>query len=234
MPDLALVTGAARGIGRAVTEELLARGYRVIATARDPVALDDLAASVHGEPIETGILDVASPDVPEQVQRLIGGRPLSLLVLNAARFSPWDETVASADLTDARQVIETNLFGSWSVLRAALPALRTGEGTIIGVGSGSGSHGDPQFGLEVNPGAASYAVSKAALHALLHKLAGEVAADGVRVHVVDPGLTATSPGMEEMGARPVREGARSVLAPLEMSPLALPISLMRDGHPLPW
>ncbi|WP_345800480.1 SDR family NAD(P)-dependent oxidoreductase [Microbacterium sp. AZCO] len=231
MSRLALVTGAARGIGRAVVDELLAREYRVIATARAAEQLAALEDEIDSPALEVGLLDIEAPDVPHRVEGLLGDRALSLLVLNAARFAPWDETVGSADLSQARAVVETNLFGSWAVVQAALPALRRARGTIIGVGSGAGSHGDPRFGL-ANGGAASYAVSKAALHALLHKLSSEVAGDGIQVHVADPGLTATSPGMEEFGARPVPDGARSILAPLDGH--AAPGVLTRDGAPLPW
>ena len=233
MSELALVTGAARGIGRAIALELHARGYRVIATGRDADGLRDLRVAVDDDQFETAIVDLDATIVQAQLHRALAGRSLDLLVLNAARFAPWDETVASADLTAARALVETNLFGTWAVIQAALPALRAdGGGAIVGVGSGAGSHGDPQFGLTTTPGAASYAVSKAALHALLHKLAGEVAGDGIDVHITDPGLTATTPGMEDFGARPVRDGALSVLAPLSGG---IPSgSFTRDGRTLSW
>ncbi len=226
----ALVTGATRGIGRALVPELRARGYRVIATGRD---LDALSAAFSDTlDVETALVDIASPNVDAQIADALGGRPLHLLLLNAARFAPWDETASGADPGAARDVMETNLFGSWRVIQAALPAIREARGAILGIGSGAGSHGDPTFGLTVNPGAASYAVSKAAFHALLHRLSAELASDGVRVWVTDPGLTATSPGMEDYGARPVADGAASVLAPLDRG---LPSgTFTRDGMPLPW
>lgn len=233
MTGVALVTGASRGIGREVARELHRRGHVVIATGRDAAALDALREEIGDTGFETAVIDLDAADVADQVKAALAGRPLGLLVLNAATFAPWDETAAGADLVAARKVVETNLFGTWAVLQAALPSLREADGaTVIGVGSGSGSHGDPQFGLAVNPGAASYAVSKAAVHALLHRLAGELAGDRISVYTVDPGLTATSPGMAEFGARPVRDGALSVLAPLSGSLESG--SFTRDGAPLPW
>ncbi|QCR19120.1 SDR family NAD(P)-dependent oxidoreductase [Agrococcus sp. SGAir0287] len=225
---LALVTGAGRGIGRAIVQQLVDREHRVIATARRLDVLEGLRSEV----VETALVDLDADDVGAQTIPAIAERPLDLLVLNAARFSPWDERAADADLDVARGVLATNVLGSWAVVQAALPALRAARGTIVGVGSGSGSHGDPQFGLAVNPGAASYAVSRAALHALLHRLSAELAPDGIRVFATDPGLTATAPGMVEMGARPVEDGARSVLAPLDGR--VEPGTLARDGRPLPW
>jgi NAD(P)-dependent dehydrogenase (short-subunit alcohol dehydrogenase family) len=77
----------------------------------------------------------------------------------------------------------------------------------------------------------SYAVSKAALNALVVKLAGELRDSGVRVNAVDPGLTATAPGMESMGARPVADGARSVVQAVLSEQTG---TFTRDGAPLPW
>lgn len=230
---IALVTGATRGIGRHVVEQLLVNGYLVIATGRERSALDDLSHSLHDSSLEVALVDLDSPDVSRQVLSAIGERPLTLLVANAARFAPWDETATGVDIADAEAIMSTNLFGTWRVMQASLPSLRKAEmASIIAVGSGSGSHGDPQFGLATKPGAVSYAVSKAALHALMRKLSTELADEGIAVYTVDPGLTATSPGMEDFGARPVEDGATSVLAPLYTAVKSG--SFTRDGKVLPW
>lgn len=77
---------------------------------------------------------------------------------------------------------------------------------------GVGSHGDEQFGLTTgNGGVASYGISKAALNALTTKLAAELDGSGTLVNAACPGLTATAPGMEAMGARPIAEGAASII-----------------------
>lgn len=229
----ALVTGATRGIGRQVVTQLLASGYQVIATGREDSALHNLLQSLQNPSLETALVDLDSPDVQRQVRSAIGERPLTLLVANAARFAPWDETASSADIADAETVMSTNLFGTWRVVQASLPALRkAGAASIIAVGSGSGSHGDNEFGLTTNAGAVSYAVSKAALHALMRKLSIEMAGEGIAVYTVDPGLTATSPGMENFGARPIEDGAASVLAPLHAEVDSG--SSTRDGKVLPW
>jgi NAD(P)-dependent dehydrogenase (short-subunit alcohol dehydrogenase family) len=176
-------------------------------------------------------LDVADPVSVEALAAEVGGRPLRVLVNNAAAFADWTETATGADLDAARAVMDTNLFGPWRVVQALLPALRAGApARVVNVGSGSGSHGDPQFGLPANPVSTSYAVSKAALHALTVKLAVELGDDGIVVNAVDPGLTATAPGMAAMGARPVPDGASSVLAALR-APAG---TFTRDGETLPW
>ena len=103
---------------------------------------------------------------------------------------------------------------------------------IVNVASGSGSHGDAQFGLGTGPAMASYAISKAALGALTHKLSVEM--PEARVNAVDPGLTATAPGMEAMGARPVADGAASIVWAATLGAGGPTGGFFRDGHVLPW
>lgn len=231
--SLALVTGAARGIGAEVARQLAEDGYAVVVTARDAAAAaahaDALVAEGHAA---VGVaLDVADPASVAALAREVGERPLRVLVNNAAAFADWTETATGADLDAARTVLDTNLLGPWRVVQALLPALRAGvPARVVNVGSGSGSHGDPQFGLPTNPVSTTYAVSKAALHALTVKLAVELRGEDIVVNAVDPGLTATAPGMADMGARPVPEGAASVLAALH-APAG---TLTRDGGTLPW
>jgi NAD(P)-dependent dehydrogenase (short-subunit alcohol dehydrogenase family) len=103
------------------------------------------------------------------------------------------------------------------------------------VSSGAGSHGDLQFGLTTGGGSvASYGISKAALNALTTKFATELVGTGILVNAVCPGLTATAPGMEAMGARPVAEGAASVIWAALLPNDGPSGGFFRDGQPLPW
>ena len=238
-PDrpLALVTGAARGIGADVARQLGQAGYAVIVTARDLDGASAHAGSLVAEGLDAVALplDVADPASVAALAAELGDRPLRVLVNNAAAFADWTETASGADLLRAREVLDTNLFGPWRVVQALLPALRRGApARVVNVGSGSGSHGDPQFGLSTNPVSASYAVSKAALHALTVKLAVELAPERILVNAVDPGLTATAPGMEAMGARPVAEGAASVVSAALLPGDGPSGTFTRDGQPLAW
>jgi NAD(P)-dependent dehydrogenase (short-subunit alcohol dehydrogenase family) len=105
----------------------------------------------------------------------------------------------------------------------------------VNVGSGGGSHGDPQFGLAHRHGAAaSYGVSKAALHALTATLAAELAGTPVVVNAVDPGLTATWPGAQSMGARPIGESVPGVVWAATLPDDGPRGGLFRDGRPHPW
>jgi NAD(P)-dependent dehydrogenase (short-subunit alcohol dehydrogenase family) len=143
---------------------------------------------------------------------------------------------STTDLTTAREVFDTNLFGIWRVCQAFLPLIRQSpHGRIVMVSSGAGSHGEPQFGLSAKGGAAAtYGISKAALNALTSKLAAVLEGSGVLVNAVDPGLTATNPGAEAMGARPVPEGAASAVWAATLPDDGFAGGLFRAGEPLPW
>jgi NAD(P)-dependent dehydrogenase (short-subunit alcohol dehydrogenase family) len=236
---VALVTGGARGIGFEVARQLAQRGMTVILGARDldkaGIAAEELSGD--GLDVRAGIIDVADDDsVGELVDWVAGefGR-LDVLVNNAAAFADWSETASGADLGNSRAVLDTNLFGTWRACQAFLPLIRQNEhGRIVNVASGSGSHGDPQFGL-ARPGgtAATYAISKAAVLALTSKLAAELDGTGILINSVDPGLTATAPGMEEMGARPIPDGASRVAWAATLPDDGPSGGFFRDGEPMP-
>jgi NAD(P)-dependent dehydrogenase (short-subunit alcohol dehydrogenase family) len=237
---VALVTGGARGIGFEVVRQLAQQGMTVVLGARDlekaSAAAEELAG--YGLDVRAGTLDVTDAKNVKKlaawVEAEFGG--LDVLVNNAAAFADWSETASSADLENSRAVLDTNLFGVWRVCQAFLPLIRQSDhGRIVNVASGGGSHGDPQFGLATPGGtAASYGISKAAVNALTSKLAAELDGTGVLVNSVDPGLTATAPGMEEMGARPIPDGAASVLWAATLPDSGPSGGFFRDGKPMPW
>ncbi|GLI26505.1 hypothetical protein ARHIZOSPH14_07470 [Agromyces rhizosphaerae] len=229
----AVVTGGGRGIGAAAVRRLVRAGWTVTAVVRDPARASEVLADVEGVTIMRG--DLHDAGELEEVARTFDGRALDLLVANAARFAPWDQTASTADLEDVLDSFEVNVLGTWRTLQAFLPALRRAkDAQVIVVGSGAGSHSDPRFGITSSPGAAGYAVSKAAVHALVRKAATELAPEGIEVYGVDPGLTATSPDMEQMGARPPAVGAESVLWPALLPGSVDPGTLTRDGRELGW
>jgi NAD(P)-dependent dehydrogenase (short-subunit alcohol dehydrogenase family) len=161
---------------------------------------------------------------------------LDVLINNAAAYVDWTETASNADLDAVRSVLETNLFGAWRMCQALLPLLRKSpRGRIVNVSSGAGSHGDPQFGLTTGRGAvASYGISKAALNALTAKLAAELEGTGILVNAVCPGFTATAPGMEAMGARPVEQSVPGVVWAATLPDDGPNGGFFRDSQPLAW
>ncbi|WIV56358.1 oxidoreductase [Amycolatopsis nalaikhensis] len=179
-----LITGASRGFGRSLTEEVLAAGDSVVATARRPEQLADLVAA-HGERIHPVALDVtdagAAADAVAEAVKVFGR--LDVVVNNAgyANSAPIEEMAED----DFRAQIETNLFGVVNVSRAALPVFRTQRsGTFVQFSSIGGRVGG-------TPGMGAYQTAKFAVEGFSEVLASEVAPFGVRVIIVEPGAFRT-------------------------------------------
>jgi NAD(P)-dependent dehydrogenase (short-subunit alcohol dehydrogenase family) len=234
-----LITGSAQGLGRGVAGALARRGATVLLSARDPAKAAAAAALAAGEgagdlrPLPDGldVADGASVDDAATTIRDSYGR-LDVLINNAAGYADWAETATAADLSQSRAVMDINLYGAWRMIQAMLPLLRaTDHPRIVNVASGAGSHGDQRYGLGSRRGAAaSYSISKAALLALTTTVAAELAGTPVMVNAVDPGLTATWPGAEAIGARPVADSVWAATLP-DDGPRG---GFFRDEQPHPW
>jgi len=172
---IAAVTGASRGIGRAIALELARRGFDVVATMRDAQAGADLPeeAQALGGRLRVEALDVTRADTI----RLPDG--LRVLVNNAGverEHLPVEET----PLELWREMFETNVFGLVEVTRRAIPLVRkAGGGVICNMGSSSI--------LAPVPFYAAYRASKAAVSALSETLRAELAPLGIRVVEIMPG-----------------------------------------------
>ena len=174
-----LITGASTGFGRELAEQLLRSGARVVATARKPEQLADLAIA-HPETALVLPLDVTSQG---QVDSAIAGAlthfgRIDVLVNNAGYgLAGAIEEATEAEFTP---VFETNLFGLLRVTRAALPHLRRQRsGTIVNLSSIGGLIGSPGWGF--------YNATKFAVEGLSDALAAELAPLGIHVMVVEPG-----------------------------------------------
>jgi NAD(P)-dependent dehydrogenase (short-subunit alcohol dehydrogenase family) len=179
-----LITGASRGFGRRLAEAVLEAGDQVVATARRPEQLDDLAAR-HGERMRAVALDVtdaaaASRAVQEATDAF--GR-LDVVVNNAgyANSAPIEEMAEE----DFRGQIETNLFGVVNVTRAALPVLRAQRSGIFVQFSSIGGR------VGGTPGMGAYQTAKFAVEGFSEVLASETAPFGVKVVIVEPGAFRT-------------------------------------------
>ncbi|MFC8044281.1 oxidoreductase [Nocardia sp. NPDC057353] len=184
MSRIWMITGASRGFGRALTEAVLEHGDRVLATARRPEQLAELAAR-YGDQIGTTRLDVTDPAAARAaVERAIElfGR-LDVVVNNAgyANSGPIEEMTDR----DFREQFEANFFGVVNVTRAALPVLREQRsGVFLQFSSVGGRVGG-------TPGMGAYQSAKFAVEGFSEVLAAEVAPFGVRVVIVEPGAFRT-------------------------------------------
>ena len=181
--QVAIVTGASRGIGRAAALELARQGARVLVNyQRNAAAAREVAAAIveaGGEALvcEADVTDEAAVMRMIEVSLERWGR-LELLVNNAGITA--DAPMARMKEEQWRAVIDTNLTGVFLCCRAALGPMRArGYGRIVNVGS--------LAGLAGNVGQVNYAAAKAGLVGLTRAIAREVALDGITVNVVAPG-----------------------------------------------
>jgi NAD(P)-dependent dehydrogenase (short-subunit alcohol dehydrogenase family) len=182
MPRTVLTTGANSGIGLATVLEVARRGFHSVGSVRSPAKADLVAeaADEAGVDVETVLLDVTDADASIDTMAKLG--PLYGLVNNAG----YGLTGAVEDVDDdeARTILETMVLAPMRLTRLALPAMRAGgEGRIVNVSS--------IYGRTTTPLTGWYQAAKHAVEALSDALRIEVAGDGIKVVLVEPGLFRT-------------------------------------------
>jgi NAD(P)-dependent dehydrogenase (short-subunit alcohol dehydrogenase family) len=184
--ETVFITGASRGLGRALAHAFADAGARLVLCARGEA---DLAEAVDGLPdgteVEWGAVDVSDQgDVAALVARATERfGPIGTLINNASVLGPR-APLREHDIDAWRHVIEVNLTGTLVPTLAVLPGMRdAGRGAIINVSSGVGNIARARWG--------AYAVSKWGVEALSKNLALEEEDAGIRVNIVDPGRLRT-------------------------------------------
>ncbi len=180
------ITGTSAGLGRALTEVLLARGDRVAATLRRVAALDDLQAT-YGDRLWVAPLDITDTAA---IRATLGRAFAELgridIVVNNAGYGLFG-AAEEVDDDQIRRQIDTNLVGSSQVIRAALPHLRAqGGGRILQLSSTGGQFTFPNFSI--------YHTTKWGIEGFVETVAQEVAPFGIELTIVEPGATKTSFG----------------------------------------
>ena len=206
MSKVFLLTGSSRGLGRQIAEAVLAAGHRLVATARRPETLSDLAER-YGSQILPVTLDVTDP-AGAQAAVAAGveafGR-LDVLVNNAGYANL--ASVEDITLDDFREQIDANLLGVVYLTKAALPVLRQqGGGHIIQVSSIGGRL--------ATPGLSAYQAAKWAVGGFSEVLAKEVGPLGIKVTVLEPGGMATDWAGSSMRVPPVSEPYQATVGPM--------------------
>jgi len=169
-----LITGANRGIGRAIATEFARRGHRVVATARDPRTLTDLDVS------QRLALDVT--DDASVATAVAAAGDIDIVIANAGVI--FYAAVEATPLPELQRLLTLNTVGAVRVSQAVLPQMRTrGAGKLMFMSS--------VLGRVVRPPGAAYAATKWALEAPVEALAIEVAPFGVQAALLEPGAVSS-------------------------------------------
>ena len=212
---VALVTGANKGIGLRVAQELATLGMQVWLGARDKERGQAAAQTLRSQGLDVRFikLDVTRPNDAISVAKAIDKRSgrLDVLINNAG--VAIDNALASALAPDVlRKTFDTNFFGIVSVTQAALPLLRKSDaGRIVNVSSGLGSltlQSDPDYEFN-HLKLLAYASSKAALNMSTIAFAYDLRDTPIKVNVADPGFTATDIN-QHRGYRSVDQAAQLI------------------------
>jgi 3-oxoacyl-[acyl-carrier protein] reductase len=182
----AIVTGAARGIGLAIAERLLACGASVALWDRDAAALAIAETALAGRGrLLTQTVDITDEAIVTQAVRTAEAKlgPIAILVNNAGIGGPVVQTW-EYDLATWRQIFAVNVDGTFLCSKAVIPAMRSrGYGRIVNIASIAGKNGTPNF--------SAYSASKAAVIALTKALGRELADTEILVNCVCPSVADT-------------------------------------------
>ncbi len=185
--QVAWITGAGRGIGRAAALALTEQGAAAALVSRTQRELDEGVAEVRarGGQAISSLLDVSNWDMVEwtahQIEEALG--PIDLLVNNAGVLEPLGK-LWETDPEQWARSIDINLSGAYYCMRAVLPGMvQRGRGVIVNIGSGAAS--------SAAPGWSAYAASKAGLDQLTRSLAVDLKSAAVRVYSLHPGIVET-------------------------------------------
>jgi NAD(P)-dependent dehydrogenase (short-subunit alcohol dehydrogenase family) len=237
---IALVTGANKGIGRAIAAQLARTGMTVLLGARNPAVGEEAAAQLRKENLDVHFLplDLVQPATIEAAAASIASRfqRLDVLVNNAAIVDSADGPPGTANLNSVKRILDTNFLGTLAVTQAMLPLLRKAEqARIVNLSSGLGSlqmNSDPKWGF-ADFKLIGYCASKAALNMLTVQLAYELRDTGIKVNAVSPGYVATDMNQNQ-GKLTVDEGAAEPVR-LALLPADGPTGgFFGDGGIYPW
>ncbi|MEI7546244.1 MAG: SDR family oxidoreductase [Mycobacteriaceae bacterium] len=186
-----IVTGASSGIGLSTAEALSARGAKVALIARNTDAIKDLAARLPGSlPLTADVTDFVALTKAINAVHSHYGR-LDGLINNAGRG--YGASIEEIDPTAFTEIFTLNVLAPIVAMQAVIPIMRTaGAGVIINVNSGTSFMTIPDYSV--------YSASKRALLGVTQTARGELAADGIVVSEVYPGMTATDFGKNRLGA----------------------------------
>ncbi|HEX8122633.1 MAG TPA: SDR family NAD(P)-dependent oxidoreductase [Solirubrobacteraceae bacterium] len=218
----ALVTGANRGIGRAVAAGLAAQNLEVFVGTRDEAAGREAADAIGAQWVR---LDVREDATVTRAAQTIGA--IQVLVNNAAILDEGQDPITE-DEERVTALVGTNLLGAWRTCRAFLPGMLAADwGRIVNVSSGAGS-----FASGLWPAAPAYSVSKAGLNALTVVLADRLRGTNIKVNALDPGTVGTR--MAPYATRTPEQAAEHVVDLALLDDDGPTGGFFHEGRPQPW
>lgn len=237
MYPIAIITGVSRetGLGFETAKQLKSLGYNVVITARNMVPVKALADNIGATAKQVDIANDASvAKLADDIEKEYG--KIDVLVNNAAGFFDQDADPLTTEMSFVQEALNTNLLGAWRMIKAFYPLLeRSAHPRIVNVSSGAGSFGDPVFGLAYHFSKVPvYGITKLALNGLTVKFAARFKETNIKINSVDPGFTATYPGTEQWGARPVSEGAQGIIWAATLPDDGPTGQFFKDGKIVSW
>ncbi len=235
--QVAVVTGANRGLGFETCRKLAQRGIKVILTSRSHEKGQVAVTQLRQEGLDVGLhsLDVTDMSAAAALADYIGkefGR-LDILVNNAGVFfDPYDPTdpqpasIFNADIDTVRQTLEVNTYGALRLAQSLIP-LMNGQGRVVNVSSGMGQLSD------MNGCCPAYRLSKTALNAITRILADELKNTGIKINSVCPGWVRTDMGGADAELS-VAEGAAGIVWAACLPDDGPSGGFFRHGQPIPW
>ena len=187
---VAIITGAAQGIGEAYARRFAREGARVVVADVNAEKGRAVAASSGGDAVFEA-LDVSSEADTRRVAQAVAARfgRIDVLLNNAAIFHGIDNQNHS--VAYLRKIFDVNYFGTWLMCRAVFPVMQQQGGGVVINQSSSAAWMHPEIPLEGELPSFHYSVTKAAINAMTHYMAGCVGKYGIRVNVIAPGPTMT-------------------------------------------
>jgi len=219
-PGSVLITGSNRGIGLAFAGEYAERGWRVIATCRSPERASELKELAAANPlVSVDELDVTSADEISALAARYRDQPIDLLINNAAALGDIDaQRFGSLDYELLSTIVDVNLFGPLRVSEAFLGNLLAGsQKKIIMLGSSAGTHALIEPGEQL----LAYRSSKAGLHLAAHRMAQDLAARGIIVTIVNPGVVDTKGVLDLKPGDPVPDVFKPLIPLIQSGELDL-------------
>ena len=229
--QIALVTGANRGLGKETARQLAQKGFTVILTSRSEAGRE-VAEEFKNLRLDVVFhqLDVGDGQSIAEVADFVSSEygHLDVLVNNAGIHYDTFQSTLDADMSIVEEALRVNTLGPWKLSKALMPMLRKSTaGRIVNVSSSSGSFKDSW------PGTPAYSMSKAALNMLTMKMAADLKDTNILINSVGPGWTRTAMGGDN-APRSVEEGAASIIWAALLPEGGPSGEFFRDGEVVSW